>query len=125
FGGQQEKQRRCLRHAAEERQQKSEGRGQIGFGRGCDLVERAESEPAVGQMTIERGKAEREGGMGSSRYALQAGKLLTECSHGGFAGRFLGHLSVQLPGSPGSGRLGGRIEQNKNISRGRFTGRSG
>jgi hypothetical protein len=48
-------------HASEKRRGKTEGRRQIAFAFGDDLMQRPAREPASRQMRIERGKAEREG----------------------------------------------------------------
>ena len=58
-----EQQRRLLTHAAEERGKEGEGRGEIAFVRGDDLMQGAAREPALRQMRVEPGDAEAEGGL--------------------------------------------------------------
>ena len=56
-----EEQRPFGGHASEKRRGKTEGRRQIAFAFGDDLMQRPAREPASRQMCIERGKAEGEG----------------------------------------------------------------
>ena len=87
--GKQEQQRRFLRHAAEEGEQEAEGRWQVGFRRRRNLVQRAEGEPTVRQMAVERRDSEGERRVLPLRHTFQAGKVRAERLNGGFASRFL------------------------------------